>query len=295
MKVKRNLPINPWRWSLLLLQYTDIFTNYSQQKNENPLATSGLSITDRKDQWWVRPLLVFLGLMAFIVYATWAALQGDNYYLGNYLSPFYSPEIFGMSPHSWFGAVPAWWPGVIPFSPAYLILWAPGGFRATCYYYRGTYYRSFWADPVACGVKEPRNTYWGENTFPLILQNAHRYFLYFAILLVFILAYDAWKAFWFINPDGTENFGFAIGTLVLIINPILLGSYTFGCHSFRHLVGGIKDQLSKAPVRKKFYFCATCLNKDHQLWAWCSAFWVAFTDLYIRLCAMGVWVDWRIF
>jgi hypothetical protein len=23
-------------------------------------------------------------------------------------------------------------------------------------------------------------------------------------------------------------------------------------------------------------------------------FWVGFTDLYVRLCAQGVWTDWRI-
>ncbi|PYJ88570.1 MAG: succinate dehydrogenase, partial [Verrucomicrobia bacterium] len=25
-----------------------------------------------------------------------------------------------------------------------------------------------------------------------------------------------------------------------------------------------------------------------------SLFWVGFTDLYVRLCSMGVWHDWRI-
>ena len=29
-------------------------------------------------------------------------------------------------------------------------------------------------------------------------------------------------------------------------------------------------------------------------WAWCSLFWVAFADLYVRLCSMGIWTDWRI-
>jgi hypothetical protein len=30
------------------------------------------------------------------------------------------------------------------------------------------------------------------------------------------------------------------------------------------------------------------------LFAWCSLFSVAFSDLYVRLCSMGVWSDWRI-
>ena len=59
----------------------------------------GFGETSRKDLWWVAPLLTFLGLGAFVVYSTWAAFQGNNYhYTGggaNYLSPFYSPELFG--------------------------------------------------------------------------------------------------------------------------------------------------------------------------------------------------------
>ena len=59
--------------------------------------------TARRDAWWIQPLVVFLGLSTFVVYATWAAFQGDHYTYGPYLSPFYSPELFGSSPHSWFG------------------------------------------------------------------------------------------------------------------------------------------------------------------------------------------------
>jgi hypothetical protein len=29
-------------------------------------------------------------------------------------------------------------------------------------------------------------------------------------------------------------------------------------------------------------------------WAWMSLFGVALTDLYVRLCSMGVLTDWRI-
>ncbi len=93
--------------------------------------------TMRRDLWWAQPLAVFLGLSTFILYATWAAFQGEHYTFGPYLSPFYSPEIFGDSPHSWFGPRPAAWPGWLPFSPALLILPIPGLFRLTCYYYRG--------------------------------------------------------------------------------------------------------------------------------------------------------------
>ena len=68
-------------------------------------------------------------------------------------------------------------------------MWAPGGLRLTCYYYRGAYYKAFWADPPACTVGEPRKTYLGERSFPLIMQNVHRYFLYLA-LAVYRFSHD---------------------------------------------------------------------------------------------------------
>ena len=92
-----------------------------------------------------------------------------------------------------------------------------------------------------------------------------------------------------------KQFGIGIGTLVLTINPILLGSYTFGCHSLRHLIGGRKDVLSTSPARKSCYDCVSSLNKRHMLFAWMSLFWVGFADLYVRLCAMGILTDWRLF
>ncbi len=245
--------------------------------------------TMRRGAWWVYPLFVFLALSAFVVYSTWAAFQGEHYRFGNYLSPFYSPELFGSS-KAFFGAKPAWIPDWLPFSPALLILWAPAGFRFTCYYYRGAYYKAFWADPPSCAVGEPRTGYWGERSFPLIMQNAHRYFLYLALIFLVFLAYDAWKAFWF-----ADGFGVGVGTIVLTANVFFLGGYTFSCHSLRHLVGGNCDELSKLPIRHKAYGCVSYLNRKHQLWAWASLFVVGFSDIYVRLCSMGIWTDWRIF
>ena len=251
--------------------------------------------TMRPDWWWVQPAVVVLILSAFIVYATWAAFQGKHYTSGPYLSPFYSPELFGDSPHAWFGPRPARWPAWLVFSPALLILPFPGLFRVTCYYYRGAYYKAFWADPPACAVGEPRTSYRGEASFPLVVQNIHRYFLYVSMLFLLVLASDVYKALWFTDPvTGRTTFGIGLGTLVLAANVILLGGYTLGCHSLRHLVGGYLDTLSAHPVRRRAYDCSSCLNRAHMRWAWASLFSVAFADIYIRLCAMGVWTDWRL-
>jgi hypothetical protein len=256
----------------------------------------GFGSTSRHDAWWAAPLAVFVGLSTFIVYSTWAAFQNAHYSYGPYLSPFYAPEIWGDSPHAWFGPKPAWFPAFIPFSPALLILPFPGLFRFTCYYYRGAYYKSFWADPPSCAVGEPRKSYWGEQSFPLIFQNVHRYFMYIAVLFLFMLSYDVWKAMWWPDPaSGGETFGLGLGTVILAVNVVLLSCYTLGCHVMRHIVGGSHDEVSKHPVCDKAYACSSALNYKHQLFAWLSLFTVGFADLYVRLCSMGIWTDFRIF
>ena len=247
----------------------------------------------------MQPLAVFLGLGAFVVYSTWAAFQGTHYYSDPYLSPFYSPLLFGgpTGPHGWFGGKPGWYPNWrwLPWSAAFWILWGPGGFRLTCYYYRGAYYKAFWADPPACAVGEPRKSYCGEAAFPLIMQNIHRYFLYVAIFFLAVLTWDVWNALWFPTAAGGHRFGIGVGTIVLAVNVCLLAAYTFGCHSLRHLIGGGRDELTRAPLCGRAYQCVSGLNRRHMLFAWCSLFSVGFADLYVRLCSMGIWHDWRIF
>jgi hypothetical protein len=260
-----------------------------------PVVDPPHAITMRRDAWWLQPVVVAIILTSFIVYATWAAFQNAHYRYGPYLSPFYSPEVFGDPATAWFGAKPTWWPALLPFSPALLILPFPGLFRVTCYYYRGAYYKAMWADPPSCAVHEPRAAYHGEHDFPLIVQNVHRYFLYIALLFLVVLAHDVWQALWFTDATtGRVAFGIGVGTIVLALNVVLLACYTFGCHSLRHIVGGYLDRMADRPVRRTAYNCASCFNRWHMRWAWMSLFGVAFADIYVRLCSMGIWHDWRI-
>src|SRR5207249_81738 len=150
------------------------------------LQERGVGATLRRDAWWVAPTLTALVLGSFAIYATWAAWTGAHYEWGPYLSPFYSPLLR-----------PSWW----PLSPAFLILVFPLGFRLTCYYYRKAYYRAFFLDPIACAVGEPRHGYRGETRFPFILQNVHRFFMYAAVVFIFILSYDVLLPF-LGGPDG---------------------------------------------------------------------------------------------
>src|SRR5438105_7668818 len=96
----------------------------------------GFGKTYRKDSWWVYPLFVFIALSLFVIYVTWAAWQGNNYWWGTYLSPLYSPEFFGSSPHRWFGPETKWWPSAVRFARALLVLWSPGLFRLPFYFSR---------------------------------------------------------------------------------------------------------------------------------------------------------------
>jgi hypothetical protein len=246
-------------------------------------ATVGVSrfgSTQRQDAWWVEILPVVLVLGGFGVYATLRAFEGKFYEWGPYISPFYSPLI---------DARHRWW----PFSPAILILGGPLGFRATCYYYRKAYYRAFFLDPPACAVSERSGRpYRGETAFPFILQNVHRYFFYLAVLFLCFLWYDAAHAFLF--PEG---FGIGVGSLVMLVNVVLLTTYTFSCHSLRHLAGGKLDCFSCTtfgPPRRTAWRWVSVLNERHMLWAWLSLFSVGLTDLYIRLLSVGVLKDIRL-
>src|SRR5215813_13652075 len=98
-----------------------------------PIAAAHL----RTDAWWTLPLTVVVVLGAFMVYSTWAAFQNAHYYAAPYLSPFYSPCLSTDCQHvtlPLFGKMPAL-PILGVVSPAFLILWGPGLFRLTCYYY----------------------------------------------------------------------------------------------------------------------------------------------------------------
>ncbi|TMQ04630.1 MAG: succinate dehydrogenase [Deltaproteobacteria bacterium] len=261
----------------------------------------GFAKTARTDDWRSGPAITFIVFTTFVVYTTWAAFQGNHYYVDPYLSPFYSPVLFaaphvagGVDPsHAWFGEVPRWWPHrLVSFSPALLILVFPGSFRFTCYYYRKAYYRSFAGSPPGCAVGPlaGRRTYRGEAAI-LLFQNLHRYALYFALAFIVILGKDAVEAFF---RDGVPGIG--VGSIILTINVVLIASYTFGCHSFRHLVGGRKDCMSdcgKPTMALGSWRQAGWFNARHMQFAWASLVWVMVADLYVRLLSMGYLCDFH--
>jgi hypothetical protein len=248
--------------------------------------------TLRTDRWWVQSLVTFTLLSAWVIYALIRTASQRAYFVDryDYLSPFSSPCLtrscdpgardFG----AWFGHFP-------PFVPfALLVLPFLLGFRLTCYYYRKAYYRAFWLSPPACAVPEPHGRYSGETRFPLIIQNAHRYFFYVAVLISLINTYDAVRAF----KGGDGGVGIGLGTIVIVVNVVFLWAYTASCHSCRHIMGGRLKHFSAHPTRYKIWTVVSKLNTRHMQLAWTTLATLVITDAYVALVASGAFSDPRI-
>jgi len=259
--------------------------------------------TLRKDNWRLYPITTFVIFTAWVVYATVRAFWGSAFYVPeyHYLTPFYSPclneicnDVVGQTGQrgnaAEFGTfLPESTRGWIPFaaiSLPFLLL-----FRLTCYYYRKAYYRSFWASPSACAVREPHGKYTGERRFPLIGQNLHRYFWLAAVLISLVNTYDAIRAFH--GKDG--GIGIGLGTVILVANVVLLWLYTLSCHSCRHIVGGRLKNFSKHPFRYRMWGWVSKINERHGMYALITLGSLVVADAYVALVAGGAFNDPRIF
>jgi hypothetical protein len=248
--------------------------------------------TLRTDRWWQEPTLTVVFLSIWVIYALLRTASQRAYFVEkyHYLSPFTSPCVTRSCPPAardlgtWFGHFP-------PFIPlAILVLPFLLGFRLTCYYYRKAYYRSFWQSPPACAVAEPHGRYTGETRFPLILQNAHRYFFYAAVLISVLNTWDLIRAF----QGGDGGLGLGLGTLIMLVNVVMLWTYTASCHSCRHIVGGRLRNFSAHPLRYRAWTFVSTLNRRHMQLAWITLGTLMATDAYIALVSSGAFGDPRI-
>jgi hypothetical protein len=246
--------------------------------------------TLRTDNWRKAPILTVVLLTAWILYAVVRAFMQKWYWVEDYhyLTPFYSPCVSNgcEGDSSLFGR---FIPDIPIFPFAVLTLPFLGLFRLTCYYYRRAYYRSYWGSPPACAVPDLHKSYQGESRMPGILQNSHRYFFYAAVLLSIVNTIDAILAFH--SPGG---FGIGLGTIILVINVILLWAYTVSCHSCRHIIGGRLRHFSKHPVRYRAWGFVSKLNTKHMELAWTTLGTLVVTDFYIMAVAAGWISDLRI-
>ncbi|HEU0089197.1 MAG TPA: hypothetical protein VFQ77_16380 [Pseudonocardiaceae bacterium] len=248
--------------------------------------------TLRTDRWWLSPLVTAVVLSVFIVYTTIRLFMRDYYWVDeyHYLTPLYSPCLSdSCAPGSaHFGTPLPAFPLAVPLS--ILIFPIIAGFRLSCYYYRKAGYRAFLLSPPGCAVVEPAKRYTGETRFPLVLQNLHRYFLYLASALLLINTYDAVLAFF--PADG--GFGLGVGSLILLVNVIMLWLYSLSCHACRHIFGGRLKHFSKHPVQYWFWTQLSKFNGRHMQFAWTSLITVMLTDFYIMAVAVGWIADLRL-
>jgi hypothetical protein len=104
--------------------------------------------------------------------------------------------------------------------------------------------------------------------------------------------YDAVIAF----RDKHGNWGhMGLGTVIILVNALLLLAYSLSCHSCRHILGGRLKHFSKHPIRYWGWMQVSKLNRLHMQIAWVSLFGVALTDLYVRLLASGAITDLKFF
>ena len=212
-----------------------------------PLSRLRFGETQRRDAWWVTPLVVVHGLLA----RSSSTRRGRRSRARTTATGrTCRRSTRRCCSRRTAAAGSATQPDVDPGAgspPAMLILPFPGGFRLTCYYYRGAYYKAFWADPPACAVGEPRKTlprralvpaHPAERPplLPVPGAHLHRHPRRRTSCAGAVVA----------RRDGARHFGIGVGTLVLAVNVVLLGVYTFGCHSLRHLVGGWHGQVLRA-------------------------------------------------
>jgi hypothetical protein len=249
--------------------------------------------TLRTDNWRRAPLVTFLLLSLWVLYALLRTASQRAFFVDkyHYLSPFASPCVSTNCPPAardfgtWFGHFPAFIPLALITLPFLL------GFRLTCYYYRKAYYRAFWQSPPACGVAEPHAKYTGETRFPLIVQNLHRYFFLAAGVISIINTWDVVQAF---RPEG-HSFGFGLGTLIMLLNVLLLWTYTLSCHSCRHIIGGRLRTFSRHPLRYKAWGVVSKLNTKHMELAWTTLGTLMLTDAYIAMVHAGYISDLRFY
>lgn len=168
------------------------------------------------------------------------------------------------------------------YSPTILIIPIIALFRLTCYGFRKSYNRHLFKHPQSCIISKQsnkQNYYTGETSLLFRIENLHRYFMYFSLLILPFFYYDLYLSLVF-NLSILR-----LGSIFLLIDTILLTLYIFSCHSIRNLIGGNKDCFSClkfSQKRKKLFDLQSFLNSNHEFFAWSSLVFIIFVDLYIR-------------
>ena len=237
-------------------------------------------------RWWVEPAVTFTLLVAWLAYALVGPLAittSGSTTTSRRSPPCLSASCVPESATSGRGSESS--PPFVPLG--LLVLPFLLEFRLTCYY-RKAYYRSFWLSPS--GVRR-RGAAWGtgETRFPLILQNAHRYFFYAAIVVSLINTYDVIRAFH--GEDG--GFSIGLGTIIMLVNVVLLWALTVSYPpAGTWSAAGCGTSPSIRPATGCGLRCRSSTLAMELAWTTLATLLV--TDAYIGLVSAGVLTDLRL-
>ena len=261
-----------------------------------PLPQRRFGITARRDRWWITPVVVFSSFQRSSSTRPGPRSRASTTASDRTSRRSTRPSSSALAP-AWFGPKPGWWPGWLPFSPALLILLVPAASAspATTTAAPTTRRSGPIRRPAPSASRGTR--YSGRASFPLDPPEHPS--------LLPVPRAGRSSSFW--RYDVVE------GALV----------HRSGDRrdALRHRRRHPRARAQRRPARRlhvrlplaapprrrhprpalaatrcgaRAYACVSCLNRRHMLWAWVSLFWVAFADLYVRLCSMGIWTDWRI-
>ncbi|MCL5092149.1 MAG: succinate dehydrogenase [Candidatus Marsarchaeota archaeon] len=181
------------------------------------------------------------------------------------------------------------------YSPTILVLPFVGLFRLTCYAYRKDYHRHVFKHPVACATNAREDSatrsYSGETGF-FRIENLHRYFMYFSVLILPFFFYD-----FYIAVAYSGIFKITLGSLLLLANAVVVTVWVFSCHAVRHLTGGRVDCYGcklAGKSRNKFFRFQSYFNVHHEALAWTSLILFISVDLYLRALSAGLPLNFTI-
>ena len=204
---------------------------------QQPLPRRSFGETMRADVWWTQPLLVFLGLSIFIVYSTWAAFQGHELFFWQL------PLAILLAGNFWRFAAQLVWAeadlvaGLANFFSGATRSLGAGRISAHLLLLPRRLLQSLLGRSAGMHRRRAAQNLSGANV--RFRSSCKTFIATFSISRCCSFSSRLRCLESDVVPIRTD-FGIGVGTIVLAINVVLLGGYTFGCHSLRHLVGGFR-------------------------------------------------------
>ena len=239
----------------------------------------------------------FLGLSAFIVYATWAAFQGDHLHLRSLPLAVLFAGAVRRSPHAWFGPKPGMVAGLLPFSPALLILWAPGRLPLHLLLLPRRLLQGVLGRPARLRGRRAAQVLPRRALLPADPPEHPSLFpVPRAAVPRACWRTTSGKAFWFTDPAGVEHFGIGRRHARARRSTSSCSAATPSAAT-RCATGRRRDRpaLADRRLRRSLTTASSCLNGGTCAGpgAACSG-WRSPTSTS-GSARMGVWHDWRIF